>query len=213
LAKAAESSAPSVLEGQAVRADAPGSHADLASATSPTTDNASALGRTEAPTRTNEAAAPDKAATATLRHEPPLSAERAADVLRQIRLQLTPQMREAVIQLEPREMGRIAIKVSVTRGVVKAEMRAEKRSTLEALERHAPELKSALERVGLSTNGLALQLGFDGSSTPGGGADSNANSKSKRASFGDASVLSPASPALGALARRVVDASGVDTYA
>jgi flagellar hook-length control protein FliK len=142
-----------------------------------------------------------------------LDAEGAADVLRQVRLRLSPEMRQAVIQLEPRELGRIAIRISVTRGVVRAELRAENATTLEALERHAPELKAALERVGLGAEGFALQLGFD---------DGPAHRDGFGAASRDPHNTSARAPALErelpdhqmrSLAQRLAAAGGVDTYA
>lgn len=216
LAQTTESTTSSGPELEGLSSETQGQRFELpaAHANAPTAEGAPSLAPVDAHTRSNDAAAAlDKPPPAAPHSEPPLSADRAADVLRQVRLQLTPHMREAVIQLEPRELGRIAIKLSVSRGVVKAELRAEKRSTLDALERHAPELKTALERVGLSTNSLALELGFDGSSAQRSGADGRSHSNSKGAPSGDATRSNSVSNAMSAIARRVVDASGVDTYA
>lgn len=140
----------------------------------------------------------------------PLDSERAAEVLRQVRLRFSPELRQAVIQLEPRELGRISIKISVARGVVRTELRAENASALEALERHAPELQAALERVGLGGGSFALQLGFDGSS-----AQHASDGEQQRAQHG---AVPPAErPELEgaprALAQRLAALSGVDTYA
>lgn len=140
----------------------------------------------------------------------PLDSERAAEVLRQVRLRFSPELRQAVIQLEPRELGRISIKISVARGVVRTELRAENASALEALERHAPELQAALERVGLGGGSFALQLGFDGSS-----AQHASDGEQQRAQHG---AVPPAErPAIEgaprALAQRLAALSGVDTYA
>lgn len=216
LAQTTESTTSSAPELEGVSSEAQGQRFELpaAHAAAHPAEGAPSLAPADAHTRSNDVvAALDKPPPTAPHSEPPLSADRAADVLRQVRLQLTPHMREAVIQLEPRELGRIAIKLSVSRGVVKAELRAEKRSTLDALERHAPELKTALERVGLSTNSLALELGFDGSSAQRSGADGRSHSSFKGAPSGDAPRSSSVSNAMSAIARRVVDASGVDTYA
>lgn len=139
-----------------------------------------------------------------------LDSERAAEVLRQVRLRFSPELRQAVIQLEPRELGRISIKISVARGVVRTELRAENASALEALERHAPELQAALERVGLGGGSFALHLGFDGSPAQHAG-----DGEQQRAQH---SAVQPAErPELEgaprALAQRLAALSGVDTYA
>lgn len=140
----------------------------------------------------------------------PLDSERAADVLRQVRLRFSPELRQAVIQLEPRELGRISIKISVARGVVRTELRAESASALEALERHAPELQAALERVGLGGGSFALTLGFDGSS-----AQHASDGEQQRAGRGAAQAAERAEleGAPRALAQRLAALSGVDTYA
>jgi flagellar hook-length control protein FliK len=74
--------------------------------------------------------------------------EKAAAVFRQLRLQLTPGTRHAVIQLAPAELGRIAIRVSVRDGRVVGEIRAESAETLAILEKHVPELRAALAQTG-----------------------------------------------------------------
>jgi hypothetical protein len=139
--------------------------------------------------------------------EPPVSPERAAAMLRQIRVQLHPGLREALIQLEPRELGRISIKVAVRGEAAHAELRVSKRSALEALERSLPELRAALERAGLGGGELTLQLDL---SERGGREESSAPARSFRSGPVDA----PLPRALvSALQRRVPSSDGVDTYA
>lgn len=164
----------------------------------------------EALARTSEAAQSGAADAPPEQPRAPLDSERAADVLRQVRLRFSPELRQAVIQLEPRELGRISIKISVARGVVRTELRAENASALEALERHAPELQAALERVGLGGGSFALHLGFDGSS-----AQHASDGEQQRTQHG---AVAPAErPELEgaprALAQRLAALSGVDTYA
>ncbi len=144
---------------------------------------------------------------------PSLDAERSAEVLRQVRLRLSPELRQAVIQLEPRELGRIAIRISVTRGVVRAELRAEQQATLDALERHAPELKAALERVGLGAESFALQLGFDDASAHEGPAGELPRGSRQRTSDFAAGEQPLSSAQLRSVATRLAAAGGVDTYA
>ena len=160
--------------------------------------------------RTSEAAQSGAAEAPPEQPRAPLDSERAAEVLRQVRLRFSPELRQAVIQLEPRELGRISIKISVVRGVVRTELRAENASALEALERHAPELQAALERVGLGGGSFALQLGFDGSPS-----QHASDGEQQRAQQG---AVQPAErPELEgaprALAQRLAALSGVDTYA
>ncbi|MBK7642625.1 MAG: flagellar hook-length control protein FliK [Planctomycetes bacterium] len=91
----------------------------------------------------------------------PADTERAADILRQMRVQLSPGLRTATIQLTPVDLGRITIRMHVDAGELRAVVRAEKRETLEALERHVPELKATLDQLGIQTRQLDLQLGFE----------------------------------------------------
>lgn len=135
------------------------------------------------------------------------SAEQAADLLRQVRLQLAPELRQATIQLQPAALGRLDIKIEVRRGRVRAELAVERRETLETLERHAPELRAALSSVGLEISELALSL-----------ADRHNSSEQRAPARQEATApecaSSPGSPAItAALARRIERAGSVDTYA
>jgi hypothetical protein len=150
--------------------------------------------------------APEAAPSAANRPETPLAAERAADVLRQIQLRLSPELRQATIQLEPRELGRISIKVAIRGGAMRAELRAEKRSTLEALERHAPELCSAMEKAGLGAPELSLELGLGRRGSNDGAPDAPPAARGL-----DAPAATPAALQR-ALVHRVAR-DGVDTYA
>jgi flagellar hook-length control protein FliK len=98
-----------------------------------------------------------------------LAEQRAADILRQVRVALQPTERQATIQLDPPELGRIAIRIAVRKGRVDAELRVEDRATLDVLARHVPELRATLERSGLHAGTFDLQLGFGerrGETTP-----------------------------------------------
>ncbi len=94
------------------------------------------------------------------RSEPPAAApepDRAAEILRQIRLQLRPELRQASIQLQPPELGRLVIRLEVRKSRLRAEMVAEREETLSALERHAPELRAALAAAGFGEAELSLR--------------------------------------------------------
>ena len=122
-------------------------------------------------------------------------------------MQLHPGLREALIQLEPRELGRISIKVAVRGEAAHAELRVSKRSALEALERSLPELRAALERAGLGGGEVSLQL------------DLSAREGREESSFSGTSGRSRPADAplprglLTALQRRAPTSEGVDTYA
>ncbi len=92
---------------------------------------------------------------------PPDHSERAGEILRQLRVQLSPELRTATIQLSPPELGRISIRIRVQNGELHALVRAEKRETLDALQRHVPELKATLEQIGIRAREFDLQLGFE----------------------------------------------------
>jgi len=133
--------------------------------------------------------------------------ERAADVLRQIGVQLAPQLRQAVIDLYPRELGRIHIRMSVQEGAVRASVRAERPETLESLEQHLPELRALLAGAGLEAQDLSLSLGFDNRRS--GGREAH----EPFATPAHAELRPATAVELGALARRVANDGGVDTFA
>ncbi len=161
----------------------------------------------EAPQRASETTLESAVAKEAQPKEAPVSAEKAAAMLRQIRVHLQPGMREALIQLEPRELGRISIKVAVRGEAAHAELRVSKRSALEALERSLPELRAALERAGLGGGEVSLQL------------DLSSRDGREESSFpGAAGRSRPADAPLprglvAALQRRGPSSDGVDTYA
>ena len=135
--------------------------------------------------------------------------ERAADLLRQIGLQLSPQTRTAVVDLHPRELGRIHIRMSVEGGRVRASLRAERPEALEALERHLPELRAELARAGLDAQELSLSLGFEGRR---GGADAG-DGRQPRSSAPATDMRAATTDELAFVARRVARDGGVDTFA
>lgn len=147
------------------------------------------------PTNTREAAPPRD--------------DRAADILRQVRVQLVPHARQALIQLAPAELGRIAIHVTLHQDGVIAEVRAEKREALDALQRHLPELRSALSRQGFEAQRVDLALGFEERRSGRSGGEERA-----RRSFGSrADEEQPAIAAASAPLARWIRADGIDTYA
>jgi flagellar hook-length control protein FliK len=108
-----------------------------------------------------EPAPPVEAKTPPPAPPPPADTERAGEILRQMRVQLSPELRTATIQLSPPELGRISIRMRVERGELRAHVRAERPETLQALERHVPELKATLESLGIQAREIDLQLGFE----------------------------------------------------
>ena len=135
----------------------------------------------------------------------------AAEILRQVRVGLSADLREATIQLAPESLGRVSIRLRVEHGVMTADVRAESVQALRALELHAPELKAALAGHGVSPRTLEFSLSLMNSHTgdaPGRGHASPSNSP--RASMNPFDL--PSVQVERALARHL-SASGVDTYA
>lgn len=87
--------------------------------------------------------------------------ERAADILRQIRVQLTPELNAARIQLQPIELGRVSIQLTLEEGRMKTVVRAEKAETLQAIQTHLPELRASLRQHGIDAQEFQLLLGFE----------------------------------------------------
>lgn len=136
----------------------------------------------------------------------PERVERAAEVMRQFRMQLNPGMRAATIELAPADLGRIRVEMKLDEGKVRAVVRAEKPEALAALEAHLPELRAALEQQGLVADDLDLGLGF--ADDPRRGAQGDAPRGANRAS--DAPAIEPDQRSL---ARAMARNTGVDFYA
>jgi hypothetical protein len=116
---------------------------------------------TLAPGSRLEPAPPTEAKAPPAPPPPPADTGRAGEILRQMRVHFSPELRTATIQLSPPELGRISIRMRVDAGELHAVIRAEKRETLDALQRHVPELKATLEQLGIQARHFDLQLGFE----------------------------------------------------
>jgi flagellar hook-length control protein FliK len=88
------------------------------------------------------------------------AAEHAARILQQVRVALVPGMRQATIQLSPPSLGRVEVRIAVNAGRLRAEVRAERPETLQALAGHVPELRAALAVQGIQADQVDLGLGF-----------------------------------------------------
>lgn len=177
----------------------------------PTTTDGLATGIEAAPRRDVAAPVQVKAPPASA-PTPQAAVDRAADVLRQFRMHLTPSMRQATIHLQPATMGRISIRISMKDGKARTEMRVETDQTLEALQRHVPELKAAFEGHGIETGEFEVALGFGGEESNG-----SAWSGEQSGAGGKAAASNTASDdtqlASQNLHRALLDETGVDTYA
>jgi hypothetical protein len=137
----------------------------------------------------------------------PQDLERAADILRQVRVHLAPRDGEAHIELQPRELGRISIHVTVADGKMRTEVRAEKREALDAIQAHLPELRATLRDSGIVTQDFQFSLGLQNQprrEQPG-SQDQNHSS--------NAPAIDARDPEHAVLLRATASASGVDLFA
>lgn len=183
----------------------------LATATKPveTRPNPHA-GATSVPTTTPKVQVEPKAldvARETQSTRPAHDVERAADILRQVRVQLSPHINEAHIQLQPLELGRISIRVSVEEGRMRTVVRAEKQEALDAIQTHLPELRAALRQQGIESQDFQLSLGLDQRS------QKNGDDKPARANKPSISAIDTNKPEHALLLRATANASGIDLYA
>ncbi|HUR29124.1 MAG TPA: flagellar hook-length control protein FliK [Planctomycetota bacterium] len=137
------------------------------------------------------------------------ASDSAAEILRQVRVGLSADLREASIQLAPEALGRVSIRLRVEHGVLSADVRAETPQALSALQLHAPELKAALAGHGPErAPELSFSLMHDhAGDAPGRGRAPSSSPRTARRTLDIAPIQVER-----ALARRLA-ASGVDTYA
>ena len=86
------------------------------------------------------------------------SLQRAEAILEQVRVRIQSGEREATINLNPADMGRVRLRVRVSEGAVQASIAAESAETLAVLEAHAPELRAWLGRDGAESVEVHLEL-------------------------------------------------------
>jgi len=157
-----------------------------------------------------EPAAPQEPKTLPAPPQPPAESEHAGEILRQMRVQFSPELRTATIQLSPPELGRVSIRIRVEGGELHALVRAEKRETLDALQRHVPELKATLEQLGIQARQFDLQLGFEQHGARHGSHEQQPKNDGARAHEQDLQVREHQRR----LARTLsAHAGGIDTYA
>ncbi len=138
--------------------------------------------------------------------------EHAEKVLRQIRVNLHPGMKEITLNLNPVDLGRLSIDLRVGEGGLTAVVRAESKETLELLKHQAPELRAVLAQQGIETEQMEFKLAFDASGSQQGGASEEAfQSKPRAHRAKEPSVSPPTSPAPRVSNHR--DDGGIDTLA
>jgi hypothetical protein len=133
--------------------------------------------------------------------------DRATEILKQIRLRLAPEMRQATIQLAPPELGRVSIHLTLEDRRLTADVRSERRETLEVLGRHLPELRAALAVHGIEAEHFELSLGFQ--------RDPRAQGDDRERAMLEPSMplAEPISARSEPLTRALASAGGVDLYA
>ncbi|MBI1382956.1 MAG: hypothetical protein GC161_17945 [Planctomycetaceae bacterium] len=102
--------------------------------------------------------------TAAARRDAPRAAATSAPaanfdaVLEQVQAELRPNLRQALVVLEPADLGRVAVRVRMGAEGLTATLRAESPETRELLERHLPELRASFEAAGLAVNEITVEL-------------------------------------------------------
>ncbi len=135
--------------------------------------------------------------------------DRAAEILKQIRLRFSPELRQATIHLAPPELGRVSIHLTLEDRRLTASVRSERRETLEVLGRHLPELRAALASHGIEAEHFELALGFQDDPH----AQADQRDGERAASGHSISRAEPRSALDAPLTRAFASASGVDLYA
>ena len=133
-------------------------------------------------------------------------AQRSSQVMRQLRMQLNPGMRSAVVHLHPAELGRLSIKLRTSSGQMNAAVRAESEEALAILERHIPELEAAFADQGYGE--VNFEFVLDKRESEGGGAWDFDRHVSAQL---ESRIAEQADPKL--KTKTLVSDIGVDTYA
>lgn len=134
--------------------------------------------------------------------------ERAHDILNQLRVHVSMGTRDALVQLHPIELGRISIRISTEGGRVRADVRAEKVETLDALQRHLPELRASFAQQGLDAQEFQLSLGFQNGAREEWRGDSTRAPQSKKTAENSLNPLNNTP-----LIRAIASESSIDTFA
>ncbi len=110
---------------------------------------------------------------------------RSEAVLSQVNAKIQPGLQRASLRLNPEELGRVGIEMTVDKGEVRAEMRVESKEALQILQRHLPELRAMFAQANLELTELnfllqdeAGQFDWDGQDTDPGQQQSNKGSGS-----------------------------------
>lgn len=134
--------------------------------------------------------------------------ERAAEILRQIKLHASPGVQRLTLELEPAELGRLSVQLALRAGKVTAIVRAESAATIEALRQHEGELQSMFAGRGIQADSVRFELGF-------GGARSRGYERARAAAESprERSAAAPAPQHIPSATPPRASASRLDTYA
>lgn len=147
--------------------------------------------------------------------EPALEGTTSNVQIEALRLELDADGRQARLELEPAELGRVAVQLELRAKSVRAVLRVESKHALEALQNQMPELRQAFEARGLSVAGIELR--FEQGNAQGGSRSHEQQQPPtpRRYSLRVAASRSPVTP-LGSLPlpnSQLSRAGGVDTLA
>lgn len=93
--------------------------------------------------------------------------ERAAEILRQIELHATGDVKRLTLDLEPADLGRVSVQLALRAQRVTTIVRAQQPATLDALAQRKDELLAVLGRRGIAADSVRFELGFGGSRSGG----------------------------------------------
>ena len=145
---------------------------------------------------------------------PAADAEAAARVLDQLRARLDGEVRHVSLELQPAELGRIALHLVLRRGKLTAIVRAESAHTLGLVERQLPELQASLAQQGIEAERFELHQGFaDGRGGRSGAGGAPARLLAAPGAPSTTTTTDPRTAAPLARAGAAGSAQGVDTYA
>ena len=138
-------------------------------------------------------------------------AREAAEILRQIQSAVRSGTRQITVQLEPLTLGRVLIRVGLRGDRVDAVVEADEGRTVQALERHAPELRALLSDV---TGGREVSLTLLGGDDPHGesGASAQDGGRPKPGAHPQPEAARETTPLATRASGSATDGS-VDTYA
>ncbi|MFN0009429.1 MAG: flagellar hook-length control protein FliK [Planctomycetota bacterium] len=151
-------------------------------------------------TSAQPAASPAEGAAAREPFAPRLSPAELPGFLEGLAVRIDTPQRSAVVDLEPAELGRVSISLSLERdGHVRADVHAQRREGYAALEARLPDLRASLIERGFTDASVSLSLGLPDSRSQRSGAESRRGSsntsRGRALAAAEIQALLPAPPA------------------